>query len=101
MPASSPADDDFQIGAVFVAHQDVVGFASSSARLVPLLYGAPLLTSSYAPTTQAQRPDLQPGAMVTAALAKVSGAEPIVVGSRPPALDAVAIASACRRRRSR
>jgi ribonucleotide monophosphatase NagD (HAD superfamily) len=83
------SDDD--IDAVFVAHQDVVEFAKLERAARALLHGAPLLTGSYAPYYAGLNgPIFSRGAMVTAALAKVSGTEPIVVGKPSrAALDAV------------
>jgi NagD protein len=84
-------DDSSDIGAVFVAHQDVVEFVKLERAARALLDGAPLLTASYAPYYAGLNgPIFSRGAMVTAALAKVSGAEPIVVGKPShAALDAV------------
>lgn len=67
--------------AVFVAHADTVDFAEleRAARLV--LGGARLLTGSYAPAyAGANGPILSRGAMLTAALAKATGARPVIVG---------------------
>jgi ribonucleotide monophosphatase NagD (HAD superfamily) len=78
---SLAADDDSEIGAVFVAHQDDVELAKLERAARALLDGASLLTGSYAPYYAGLNgPIFSRGAMVTAALAKVSGAEPIVVG---------------------
>jgi HAD superfamily hydrolase (TIGR01450 family) len=84
-------DDDSDIGAVFVAHQDVVEFVKLERAARALLDGAQLLTGSYAPYYAGLNgPIFSRGAMVTAALAKVSGADPIVVGKPShAALDAV------------
>ncbi len=84
-------DDDPNVGAVFVAHQDVVDFPKLERAARALLHGAPLLTGSYAPYYAGLNgPIFSRGAMVTAALAKVSGAEPIVVGKpSQAAVDAV------------
>ena len=74
-------DDDADAGAVFVAHQDEVDFPKLERAARALLHGAPLLTGSYAPYYAGlDGPIFSRGAMVTAALAKVSGAEPVVVG---------------------
>jgi HAD superfamily hydrolase (TIGR01450 family) len=83
--------DDTDVGAVFVAHQDVVDFPKLERAARALLHGAPLLTGSYAPYYAGLNgPIFSRGAMVTAALAKVSGAEPIVVGKpSQAAVDAV------------
>jgi HAD superfamily hydrolase (TIGR01450 family) len=87
----SLAAADSEIGAVFVAHQDVVEFVKLERAARALLEGASLLTGSYAPYYAGLNgPIFSRGAMVTAALAKVSGAEPIVVGKPShAALDAV------------
>ena len=78
---SLAGDDTFDIGAVFVAHSDVVDFAKLERAARALLYGSPLLTGSYAPYYAGfDGPIFSRGAMLTAALAKVSGAEPVVVG---------------------
>jgi HAD superfamily hydrolase (TIGR01450 family) len=79
------------VDAVFVAHQDVVEFGKLECAARALLDGAPLLTGSYAPYYAGLNgPIFSRGAMVTAALAKVSSAEPIVVGKpSQAALDAV------------
>jgi 5'-nucleotidase len=85
-------DDTSDIGAVFVAHSDAVDFARLERAARALLNGAPLLTGSYAPYYAGLHgPIFSRGAMVTAALAKVSGAEPVVVGKpSEAALAAVA-----------
>ena len=84
-------EDDPDVGAVFVAHQDDVDFPKLERAARALLQGAPLLTGSYAPYYAGlDGPIFSRGAMVTAALAKVSGAEPIVVGKpSQAAVDAV------------
>jgi 5'-nucleotidase len=83
------SDDD--IDAVFVAHQDVVDFPKLERAARALLHGAPLLTGSYAPYYAGLNgPIFSRGAMVTAALAKVSGAKVTVVGKpSQAAVDAV------------
>jgi NagD protein len=80
-----------EIGAVFVAHQDAVEFAKLERAARALLDGAQLLVGSYAPYYAGLNgPIFSRGAMVAAALAKVSGAEPIIVGKpSQAALDAV------------
>ena len=85
------ADDEADISVVFVAHQDVVDFPKLERAARALLHGAPLLTGSYAPYYAGLNgPIFSRGAMVTAALAKVSGAEPIVVGKpSQAAVDAI------------
>jgi 5'-nucleotidase len=67
--------------AVFVAHADAVDFPSLERAARAILRGAPLLTGSYAAAyAGADGPILSRGAMLTAALAKASGARPRVVG---------------------
>jgi 5'-nucleotidase len=85
------AEDDSHIGAVFVAHQDVVDFPKLERAARALVQGAPLLTGSYVPSYAGLNgPIFSRGAMVTAALAKVSGAEPIIVGKpSQAAVDAI------------
>jgi HAD superfamily hydrolase (TIGR01450 family) len=74
-------DETSDIGAVFVAHSDAVDFAKLERAARALLQGPPLLTGSYAPYYAGfDGPVFSRGAMLTAALAKASGAEPIVVG---------------------
>ena len=84
-------DGDDDLGAVFVAHQDIVDFPKLERAARALLHGAPLLTGSYAPYYAGlDGPIFSRGAMVTAALAKASGAEPLVVGKpSQAAVDAV------------
>ena len=74
-----PREDETDIGAVFVAH---VGRGRlrrrSSARRGRCSTAAPLLTGSYAPSYAGSNgPIFSRGAMLTAALAKASGVEPI------------------------
>ena len=74
-------EESTRADAVFVAHADTVDFAEleRAARLV--LGGARLLTGSYAPAyAGANGPILSRGAMLTAALAKATGARPVIVG---------------------
>jgi NagD protein len=67
--------------AVFVAHPDAFDFRELEHAARFLVAGAPLLTGSYAPAyAGANGPIFSRGAMLTAALAKASGAEPVVVG---------------------
>ena len=67
--------------AVFVAHTDVVDFAQLEGAARAVLAGAPLLTGSFVPAyAGADGPIFSRGAMVTAAIAKVTGARPVVVG---------------------
>jgi NagD protein len=75
------ADDDGDVGAVFVAHADVVDFALLERAARAIITGAPLLTASYAPAyAGADGPILSRGAMTTAALAKASSTRPVIVG---------------------
>jgi HAD superfamily hydrolase (TIGR01450 family) len=85
------SDGGFDVGAVFVAHQDALEFAKLERAARALVDGAPLLTGSYAPSYAGRDgPIFSRGAMVTAALAKASGAEPIVVGKpSQAAVDAI------------
>ena len=83
-------DDVPDVGAVFVAHQDVVDFPKLERAARALLHGAPLLTGSYAPYYAGlDGPIFSRGAMVTAALAKVSGAVTVVGKPSQAAVDAV------------
>jgi HAD superfamily hydrolase (TIGR01450 family) len=67
--------------AVFVAAPESFDFTELERAAFTILGGAPLLTASYAPAyAGANGPILSRGAMVTAALAKATGARPIVVG---------------------
>jgi len=87
-------EESLEADAVFVAHADVVDFAQleRAARLV--LGGARLLTGSYAPAyAGANGPIFSRGAMVTAALAKATGARPVVVGK--PSRAALRTVSEC------
>lgn len=66
---------------VFVAQTDVVDFVELERAARAVLGGAPLLTGSYAPAyAGADGPIFSRGAMLTAAIAKASGARPVVVG---------------------
>lgn len=68
-------------GAVFVATPAAVDFAELERAARTVLDGARLLTGSYAPAyAGADGPILSRGAMMTAALAKATGAQPVVVG---------------------
>jgi len=74
-------DDATRVDAVFVATPDVVDFAELERAARAVLGGARLLTGSYAPAyAGANGPILSRGAMLTAALAKASGARPVIVG---------------------
>ena len=67
--------------AVFVSHTDVVEFAALERGARAILGGARLLTGSYVPAyAGANGPIFSRGAMLTAALAKVTGRRPVVVG---------------------
>ncbi len=83
--------DGTEAVAVFVAHVDAVDFPQLEQAARVLVQGAPLLTASYAPSyAGANGPIFSRGAMVTAALAKASGAQPVVVGkSSQAALEAI------------
>ena len=71
----APAD------AVLVAHTDVVDFGALERGAQAILAGARLLTGSYVPAyAGANGPIFSRGAMLTAALAKVTGRRPTVVG---------------------
>jgi HAD superfamily hydrolase (TIGR01450 family) len=67
--------------AVFVAHTNVVDFPQLERAARAVLAGAPLLTGSFVPAyAGADGPIFSRGAMLTAAIAKVTGARPVVVG---------------------
>ncbi len=67
--------------AVFVAQPDVADLAVLEQAARAVLAGARLLTGSYASAyAGAEGPILSRGAMLTAAIAKASGARPVVVG---------------------
>ncbi len=83
-------DDDTVADAVFVAHPEGFAFPDLERAARALGDGVPLLTGSYAAAyAGADGPIFSRGAMVTAALAKASGAEPIVVGK--PSLAALEV----------
>jgi HAD superfamily hydrolase (TIGR01450 family) len=74
-------EDSMEADAVFVAHADVVDFTELERAARLILGGARLLTGSYAPAyAGANGPILSRGAMLTAALAKATGARPVIVG---------------------
>jgi len=74
--------------AVLVVHPDVADFGELERGARAILGGARLLTGSYVPAyAGANGPIFSRGAMLTAALAKASGATPIVVGK--PSLAAL------------
>ncbi len=69
------------VDAVLVAHTDVVEFDRLERAARAILGGARLLTGSYVPAyAGANGPIFSRGAMLTAALAKVTGRRPVVVG---------------------
>lgn len=66
---------------VFVATPEAVEFTELEQAARTILGGAPLLTGSYAPAyAGATGPIFSRGAMVTAALAKATGTQPVIVG---------------------
>jgi HAD superfamily hydrolase (TIGR01450 family) len=74
-------DDAAAADVVFVAAPEAFDFARLERAAFTILDGAPLLTASFAPAyAGANGPILSRGAMVTAALAKATGARPVVVG---------------------
>ena len=69
------------VDAVFVAHADRTDFDELERAARAVIAGARLLTGSYVPAyAGANGPILSRGAMITAAIAKASGARPVVVG---------------------
>lgn len=75
------ADEGMHVETVFVSHPQDVDFEALERAARAVLAGAPLLTGSYAPAyAGANGPIFSRGAMVTAALAKATGARPVVVG---------------------
>jgi len=74
-------DERERVDAVLVAHTDAVDFRGLERAARKILAGAPLLTGSYVPAyAGANGPIFSRGAMLTAALAKVTGRRPVVVG---------------------
>lgn len=74
-------DDTTRFDAVFVAQTDDVDFTELERAARAVLGGARLLTGSYAPAyAGANGPIFSRGAMLTAALAKATGARPVIVG---------------------
>ena len=74
-------DERERVDAVLVAHTDAVDFGALERAARTILAGAPLLTGSYVPAyAGANGPIFSRGAMLTAALAKVTGRRPVVVG---------------------
>jgi HAD superfamily hydrolase (TIGR01450 family) len=83
------AADDEDAEAVFVAHVNEMDMPTLERAARAVLRGAPLLTGSYVPAyAGANGPIFSRGAMVTAAIAKVTGARPKVVGKPSRAADA-------------
>jgi 5'-nucleotidase len=73
--------DDAHIDAVFVAQPSGVNFDELERAARAVVGGARLLTGSYVPAyAGADGPIFSRGAMLTAALAKATGARPVVVG---------------------
>jgi NagD protein len=69
------------VDAVLVAHADAVDFPELERAARAILRGARLLTGSFVPAyAGAGGPIFSRGAMLTAALAKATGARPVVVG---------------------
>ena len=76
-----PLVDGEGASAIFVATPAAVDFAELERAARAVLGGAELLTGSYAPAyAGADGPIFSRGAMMTAAIAKVTGAQPVVVG---------------------
>ena len=72
---------DDSVDVVLVAHPTRFDFADLEHAARAITSGAPLLTASYVPAyAGADGPIFSRGAMVTAALAKVTGARPAIVG---------------------
>ena len=91
--AGIPHTDTADAGVVFIAHVDEVSLASLDRAAHAVAGGAPLLTGSYARGyAGANGMIYSRGAMITAAIAKVTGARPKVVGK--PSRAAVAEVSA-------
>jgi HAD superfamily hydrolase (TIGR01450 family) len=73
--------EDADAGAVFVTHVEQVDLDDAEDAARAVLAGAPLLTANYGPGYWGANGIIfSKGAMVTAAIAKVTEAEPIVVG---------------------
>jgi 5'-nucleotidase len=73
--------DGERAAVVLVAHPAEIDLASLERAARAVVGGARLLTASYVPAySGADGPIFSRGAMVTAAVAKVSGARPVVVG---------------------
>jgi len=87
--AGVPLAEHEEAEVVFVAHINEVDMDSLERAARAVLRGAPLLTGSYVPAyAGANGPIFSRGAMVTAAIAKASGARPKIVGK--PSRTAVA-----------
>jgi NagD protein len=81
-------DDDERIDAVFVAYTDRAAFDELERAARAIIAGARLLTGSYvASYAGAGGPIFSRGAMITAAIAKATGARPTIVGK--PSVAAV------------
>ena len=75
------AVDDELADVVFVAHTDTVDFEALERAARAVIAGAPLLTGSFASAyAGANGPIISRGAMLAAAIAKASSAEPVIVG---------------------
>jgi HAD superfamily hydrolase (TIGR01450 family) len=75
------AVDDEPADVVFVAHTDTVHFEELERAARAVIAGAPLLTGSFASAyAGANGPIISRGAMLAAAIAKASSAEPVIVG---------------------
>lgn len=87
--AGVPLADGEEAGVVFVAHLDEVEMPALERAARAVARGAPLFTGSYAPGyAGANGMIFSRGAMITAAIAKVTGARPRVLGK--PSRAAVA-----------
>ncbi len=73
--------NDVRVDAVFVAQPSRVDFDELERAARAVIAGARLLTGSYVPAyAGADGPIFSRGAMLTAAIAKATGARPLVVG---------------------
>jgi HAD superfamily hydrolase (TIGR01450 family) len=73
--------EDGEADVVLVLHTDHIDFGALERAARAILGGARLLTANYLPAyAGADGPIFSRGAMVTAAIAKASGARPVVVG---------------------
>jgi NagD protein len=87
--AGIPLAEGEEAGVVFVAHLDEVEMASLERAARAVVRGAPLFTGSYVPGyAGANGIIFSRGAMITAAISKVTGARPRVLGK--PSRAAVA-----------